>query len=137
MCHERMNLILAERILERRHSPLTVGNDLSELCIGELLDYRRAKVRNVHAPSDLRATSVLTVVNVPAFTQRWSRSSPMPNSPKSFSDGNGGMRSFKNFSQRGSGSFSRSAHSLAAWKKIVRPRYNALPHEQSGRFFEK
>jgi hypothetical protein len=51
--YEGMNLIPAERILEGRHSPLTVGNDLSELRIGQLLDYRGTKVRNVHALSGL------------------------------------------------------------------------------------
>src|SRR6202040_3335310 len=38
--YERMNLIRAERTLEGRHSPLTVGNDLSELPIGQVLDCR-------------------------------------------------------------------------------------------------
>jgi len=36
--YEGMNLILAERILEGRHSALAVGNDLSEFRIGKLLD---------------------------------------------------------------------------------------------------
>jgi hypothetical protein len=48
-----MNLILAECIPEGRHSPLTVGNDLNELRIGQLLNYRRAKIWNVHGLSDL------------------------------------------------------------------------------------
>ena len=38
--YEGMNLIRAERILEGRHSSLTVGNDLCELRIGHLLDFR-------------------------------------------------------------------------------------------------
>jgi len=38
--YQRVNLILAERILEGRHSSLTVRNDLCELPIGQLLDYR-------------------------------------------------------------------------------------------------
>src|SRR5271167_3040606 len=61
--YERMNLILAERTLERRHSALTVGNDLGELCIGHLLDFRGAKVRNVHALSDRGAASIRTVAH--------------------------------------------------------------------------
>lgn len=50
---EAVNLILAERILERRHWPFAVRNDLRELRIGQLLDERRPKVRNLHAVSDL------------------------------------------------------------------------------------
>src|SRR5260370_21618161 len=38
--HQRVNLILAERVFERGHSALAIGNDLSELRIGQLLDYR-------------------------------------------------------------------------------------------------
>jgi len=34
---EPVNLILAERILERRHWPFTVSNYLRELRIGQLL----------------------------------------------------------------------------------------------------
>jgi hypothetical protein len=36
--HQGVNLGLAERILEGRHSGLAVGNYLSEFCIGQLLD---------------------------------------------------------------------------------------------------
>src|SRR5260370_34188970 len=61
--YEGMNLILAERILEGRHSTFTIANDFSKLRIGQLLDCRRAKARNVHALSNLRATSVLTVTH--------------------------------------------------------------------------
>ena len=38
MRDERMYLFLAERTLEWRHSPLTVGNDLRQLRVGQLLD---------------------------------------------------------------------------------------------------
>src|SRR5580704_18880195 len=61
--YERMNLILAKRTLERRHSALAIGNDLSELRIGDLLDLRGAQVRNVHAFSDRGAASVWTVAH--------------------------------------------------------------------------
>src|SRR5713226_394948 len=38
--HQGMNLILAKRTLEGRHSALAIGNDLNQFCIRELLDYR-------------------------------------------------------------------------------------------------
>src|SRR5437867_13277213 len=59
--HQRLNLILAERTLEGRHPALAVRNDLSEFRIAQLLDYRRSKVRNVHALSNRRASTILTV----------------------------------------------------------------------------
>src|SRR6266403_3388958 len=40
VAHQLVNLRLAQRTLEGRHSALAVGNDLSELRIGQLLDYR-------------------------------------------------------------------------------------------------
>jgi hypothetical protein len=40
VAHQVVNLRLAQRTREGRHSALTVGNDLSELRIGQLLDYR-------------------------------------------------------------------------------------------------
>ena len=58
-----MNLILAKRALEGRHSSLAIGNDLGELRIGHLLDLRGAEVRNVHALSDCGAASVWTVAH--------------------------------------------------------------------------
>src|SRR5882762_7350648 len=61
--HQSVNLILAERTLERGHSTLAVRNYLSELSIGQLLDYRRAKIRNVHALSNFRASSVRAVAH--------------------------------------------------------------------------
>src|SRR5260370_6626639 len=61
LLHQGVNLILTERILEWRHSALAVGNDFRKFRIGQLLDFRRSKVRNVHALSDLRATSILSV----------------------------------------------------------------------------
>jgi hypothetical protein len=38
--HQRVNLILTQRTLKRRHSPLALRNDLRQLGIGEFLDYR-------------------------------------------------------------------------------------------------
>src|SRR6266481_9122125 len=61
--HQSVNLLLAERILERGHSTLAIGNDLSEFRIRQLLDHRGAKVWNVHAFSNFRAAAVLTVAH--------------------------------------------------------------------------
>src|SRR5260370_3839723 len=61
LLHQGVNLILAERTLEGRHSALAVGNDFRKFRIGQLLDFRRSTVRNVHAITDLRATSILSV----------------------------------------------------------------------------
>src|SRR6266404_1390280 len=61
--HQRLNLILAERTLEGRHPALAVRNDLSEFRIGQFLDYRRSKVRNVHALSNRRASTLLAVAH--------------------------------------------------------------------------
>src|SRR6266481_8506651 len=61
--HQVVNLILAERTLEGRHSALAIGNDLSEFRIGQFLYYRRSKIRNVHTLSNRRASSVLTVAH--------------------------------------------------------------------------
>src|SRR6266853_4885867 len=56
--HQSVNLILAERTLERGHSTLAARNCLSELRIRQLLDCRRAKIGNLHALSNFRTTSV-------------------------------------------------------------------------------
>src|SRR5712664_1055757 len=61
--HQSVNLILAERTLERGHSTLAVRNCLSELRIRQLLDCRRAKIGNLHALSHFRASSVRTVAH--------------------------------------------------------------------------
>jgi hypothetical protein len=59
--HQSVNLILVERILERGHSALAIGNDFSELRIRQFLNYRGAEVRNIHALSNLRAASIWTM----------------------------------------------------------------------------
>src|SRR6267142_6397594 len=61
--HQSVNLILAERTLERGHSTLAVRNCLSELRIRQLLDCWRAKIRNLHALSNFRTTSVRAVAH--------------------------------------------------------------------------
>src|SRR5258708_1422570 len=61
--HHGVNLILAEGTLERRHSPLAVGNYLGEFRIRQLLNCRRAKVLNVQAFSNLRASPLLPVAH--------------------------------------------------------------------------
>src|SRR6267142_2483346 len=63
VCHQSVNLVLAERTLERGHSTLAVRNYLSELGIGQLLDFRRAKIRNFHALSNFGASSVGAVAH--------------------------------------------------------------------------
>src|SRR5712671_7065449 len=63
VCHQSVNLVLAKRTLERGHSTLAVRNYLSELGIGQLLDFRRAKIRNLHALSHFRASSVRAVAH--------------------------------------------------------------------------
>src|SRR5712672_1783412 len=63
VCHQSVNLVLAERTLERGHSALAVRNYLSELGIGQLLDLRRAKIRNLHALSHFGASSVRAVAH--------------------------------------------------------------------------
>src|SRR5882762_395063 len=68
--HQRVNLFLAKRILERRHSALAIGNDLSEFGIRQLFDRRQAKIWNVHALADLRTASVWTVAHSAFRTER-------------------------------------------------------------------
>src|SRR5258706_12923020 len=61
--HQRVNLIVTERALERRHSALAVRNDLSEFRIGGALYNRRSKVGNIHALFNRGASSVWAVAH--------------------------------------------------------------------------
>src|SRR5258708_14695989 len=68
--HHGVNLILAEGTLERRHSPLPVGNYLGEFRIGQLLNCRPPKVGTVTAFSNLRASAVCALAHCAFCSKR-------------------------------------------------------------------
>src|SRR6202007_2973655 len=70
VCNQAVNLRLAKRTLERRHSALAIRNDLSQFCILLLLDCQRAKVWNVHALSNRGTGSILTVAHCAFCAER-------------------------------------------------------------------